>query len=108
MEVKTIEEFNNAVSSKKFGLVDFYAEWCGPCKKLGKELHELNSKLNDLEKENFNLIKVNVDIAQEVSELYQISSLPTLKLFIDGVEVHEMVGYSSSHIKTIKTKCNLQ
>jgi len=107
MEVNTIEEFNNAVSSKKFALIDFYADWCGPCKKLGKELHDLEGKINDLEKQNFNLIKVNVDSSQELAELYKISSLPTLKLFIDGQEVQELVGYSSTHIKTIKTKFNL-
>lgn len=107
MEVTTIEEFNNSVSLKKFAVVDFYADWCGPCKKLGKELHELESKLNDLQKENFNLIKVNVDLAQDLAELYQVSSLPTLKLFIDGLEVQELVGFSPSHIKTIKTKFNL-
>lgn len=107
MEVTTIEEFNTKVSSKKFALVDFYAEWCGPCKKLGIELHELEAKLNNFEKQNFNLIKVNVDSAQDLSELYQVSSLPTLKLFIDGIEVQELVGYRPSHIKNIKAKFNL-
>ena len=54
-----------------------------------------------------NLIKVDVDIAQEVADLYQISSLPTLKLFDDGKEVLELVGYSSSHVKNIKKQFNL-
>lgn len=104
MEVKTIEEFNNAVSSKKFGLVDFYANWCGPCKKLEKELHDFEANLSDNLRMKFNLIKVNVHSAQELSELYMITSLPTLKLFQDGKEIMELLGYSSSHIKNIKEK----
>ena len=104
MEVTTIAEFNNAVSSKKFALVDFYADWCGPCKKLGKELHDFETNLSENSKLNFNLIKVNVDSAQELSELYMITSLPTLKLFQDGKEIMELLGYSSSHIKNIKEK----
>jgi thioredoxin 1 len=104
MEVTTIEEFNNAVSSKKFALVDFYADWCGPCKKLGKELHNFEANLSENSKLKFNLIKVNVDSAQELSDLYMITSLPTLKLFQDGKEIMELLGYSSSHIKNIKEK----
>ena len=57
--VTTVEEFNQAVSQYKYACVDFYADWCGPCKKLATELHKLEGL------PNFSIIKVNVDSAQE-------------------------------------------
>jgi thioredoxin 1 len=94
--VTTIEEFNQTVSESKFACVDFYADWCGPCKKLAEELHKLEGL------PNFNIIKINVDSAQELAELYNITSLPTVKVFQNGKEVLELLGYNSGHIETIK------
>ncbi len=67
-------------------LVDFYAEWCGPCKMMGPVLESLD---------NVNVIKVNVDEHGDLSEKYRIMSIPTLIFFKDGVKVNEFVGFHS-------------
>ncbi len=67
-------------------LVDFYAEWCGPCKMMGPILESLN---------NVNVIKVNVDEHGDLSEQFRIMSIPTLIFFKDGKKVDEVVGFHS-------------
>ena len=66
-------------------LVDFYAEWCGPCKMLGPILEELDSKIN--------IIKVNIDEHEDLAREYRIMSIPTLVFFKDGNKVKEIVGF---------------
>ena len=65
-------------------LVDFYADWCGPCKMLGPVLE----KVNDID-----IIKVNVDMYGELSRKYGIMSIPCLILFEDGKEVKRNLGF---------------
>lgn len=67
-------------------LVDFYAEWCGPCKMMGPVLESLD---------NVNVIKVNVDDNEELSTEYRIMSIPTLIFFKDGFNEEEVVGFHS-------------
>ena len=65
-------EFNEEVlKSKNTVLVDFYADWCGPCKMLGEVLEETN----------FNILKVNVDDFQSIAIKYGVMSIPTLIKF---------------------------
>ena len=66
-------------------LVDFYAEWCGPCKMLGPILEEIEDKIN--------IIKVDIDKFQELTLKYRIMSVPTLIFFKDGGKVEEVVGF---------------
>ncbi len=70
-------------------LVDFWAPWCGPCKMIAPVLEELNGKLGDTVK----IAKVNVDDNPETAGQYGVMSIPTLKLFKDGVEVGTQVGF---------------
>ena len=66
-------------------LVDFYAEWCGPCKMLAPVLESLEDKIN--------VIKVDIDKFEKLAFDYRIMSVPTLVFFKDGVKVHEEVGF---------------
>jgi len=66
-------------------LVDFYAEWCGPCKMLGPILEEIEDKIN--------IIKVDIDKFQELTLKYRIMSVPTLIFFKDGEKAEEVVGF---------------
>ena len=70
-----------------YTLVDFYADWCGPCKMLAPVLEELKNEIK--------IIKVNVDESEEVAMKYGVMSIPTLVFFKEGKLVHKMVGYSS-------------
>jgi putative thioredoxin len=69
-------------------LVDFWAEWCGPCRQLGPILEKVAAE----DDAGFTLAKVNTDLNPEVSQRYRISSIPAVKLFVDGEVVDEFIG----------------
>ncbi len=69
-------------------LIDFWAEWCGPCKMLTPILEELSSELKDKVK----IAKVNLDENQELAMEHSVRSIPTLILFEDGKFVDSKVG----------------
>ena len=71
-------------------LVDFYADWCQPCRMLAPMLEELAR-----ETPNARIVKVNVDDSPSLAAQYRISSIPNLKLFKDGQVVAEQVGVPS-------------
>ena len=78
------EEFNNEVlTSKEIVLVDFYADWCGPCRMLAPILEEID---------NVNIYKVNVDDEQELAMKYGIMSIPCVISFKDGEVYKKSVG----------------
>lgn len=70
-------------------LVDFFAEWCGPCKMMGPIVEELAKELEGKVK----VVKVDVDKAQQSAEKYAIMSVPTLILFKNGQIVKQMAGF---------------
>jgi len=72
-------------------IVDFYAEWCGPCKMMGPVIDELAEEL----KETCIVGKVNVDAAPETSAKYGIQSIPTVIVFKNGEEANRSIGFQS-------------
>ena len=72
-------------------LLDFWAEWCGPCKMLAPLLHELAEEYDGVCKVG----KVNVDEQMELAMRFQVSSIPMLVVFKDGQPVAKTVGYRS-------------
>ena len=80
-------EKNNLDELVKEGihLVDFYAEWCGPCKMLMPVLEGIEDKIN--------IIKVDIDKFEDLALEYRIMSVPTLMFFKDGEKVKELVGF---------------
>lgn len=68
-------------------LVDFYAEWCGPCKMLTPVLEEVSDKIN--------IVKVDIDKFPKLTENYRIMSVPTLIFFKDGKKIKEVVGFQT-------------
>ena len=78
------EDLNSKIS-KGICLVDFYADWCGPCKMLAPILEEI--------KENVTIIKINVDKREDLGKEYNIMSIPTVIFFKDGKEVDKFIGF---------------
>ena len=82
------ENFTETVGSNKPVLVDYWAEWCGPCKMVAPILEEVASDMS----EKITVGKVDVDANQELAAQLNIMSIPTLILFKDGEIVDQAIG----------------
>ena len=80
---------NEVLNSDKPVLLDFYADWCGPCKMLAPVLHEIAEENADALKVG----KINVDEQMELAMRFQVSSIPMLAVFKDGKAITKLVGY---------------
>ena len=84
----TKENFQEVLSSELPVVIDFWAEWCGPCRMIAPVLDELAKELAG----KLKVAKVNVDENQEVAAKYHIRSIPTLLVFKNGEVVNQLVG----------------
>lgn len=87
----TSENFEEEVlNSDKTVLIDFYADWCGPCKAYSPIVEAVAS-----ENEDIKVVKINVDNAQDIAYKYQVMSIPTTVVIKNGQEVDRAVGMMS-------------
>ena len=87
----TSENFENEVlNSENTVLIDFYADWCVPCRLISSTLKEIAN-----ENENIKVVKIDVDNEQNLATKYQIMSLPTLVVIKNGEEVNRIIGVQS-------------
>jgi len=72
--------FQQLVDSETPTIIDFYADWCGPCRMVGPILKELKSDLG----EGIRIFKIDVDKNQELAQEYKVQSIPTIMIFKNG------------------------
>lgn len=88
--INSITEVDQLLNSGKMTIIDFSANWCGPCKVLGPRFENV---ANVPKHNNINFIKVDIDDAKELAEKYEIQSIPTLIYFDKtGKKVRQTVG----------------
>ncbi|SFI97881.1 thioredoxin [Olleya namhaensis] len=83
-----MSKFSEIINQDSPVLVDFYAEWCGPCKTMSPILKDVKDNL----KERVSIIKIDVDKNQELASKYQVRGVPTLLLFKNGKQVWRQSG----------------
>ncbi|MDI9519320.1 MAG: thioredoxin [Bacillota bacterium] len=86
--IKSVQEYEKVLAENKSVLVDFYADWCGPCKMIAPVLEEVAKEVPDVK-----IAKVNVDSLGELAQRYGVMSIPTLIAFKDGKAVNQAVGF---------------
>lgn len=92
--------FKKIIDSETPVLVDFYADWCGPCKMLAPILKQVKDEMGDALK----IIKVDVDKNQPLASQYQVRGVPTMLLFKNGKQVWRQSGVLQKNdiIKTVQ------
>ena len=89
MKVINMDEFNNEViNSNEVAVIDFFATWCGPCKMLAPVFEEVSNEIP-----NAKFFKVDIDQSLDLARQYNVSSVPTIKIFRQGDLMETLVGF---------------
>jgi thioredoxin 1 len=95
--------FDEIIRSNKNLLVDFSAEWCGPCKTLAPILKEVKKEIGN----SATIIKIDVDKNPQTAATWQVQSVPTLVLFVNGQPVWRQSGLVPKHVLVDLIKKNV-
>jgi thioredoxin 1 len=96
LKLKDQKDFKNIIEASDAVLVDFYADWCGPCKRLTPILEKKAE-----EHKNFKLLKVNVDEFGELAEAHGVSGIPHVTLFKKGKQEGSFVGADEKSLENM-------
>jgi thioredoxin 1 len=88
-----MENFNELIQSEKPVLVDFYAEWCGPCQMMKPRILDVAERIG----EDAKVVQIDVDKEKEIAERFRIQSVPTLIIFKKGKQLWRQTGVISTH-----------
>ena len=102
-KVASNDNFAELLESEKLVIVDFWTTWCGPCRMLTPILDEVEEEMPD----EIQVVKVNVDDADEIAAQYRIMSIPTLLFFKNGELVDKTVGAMPKNVLVDKINANL-
>ena len=91
-EILKDTNFDETLKNNKYVLVDFFAQWCGPCKMLAPIMDELSEEYKD----KIKIVKLDVDESPETARKFDIMSIPTMHLYKNGAFVSQRVGFASS------------
>ena len=102
-KIATNTNFDELLQEEKLVIVDFWATWCGPCRMLSPLLDEVEAEMED----KVEVVKVNVDDADEIAMRFRIMSIPTLLFFKNGQMVDRSVGAMPKSALVDKINANL-
>ena len=89
--IQSSEDLATHLDNNSATLVDFWAPWCGPCKAMNPVLDQLSKETSG----HLSVVKINIDEAPELASSYEITSIPSLKLFVKGKNVASKIGGQS-------------
>ena len=87
VEIESEPQFTDIIKGNRFVIIDFYAQWCGPCKTIAPKFEELSKKYSTVQ-----FVKVDVDEVSEVADICQVKSLPTFMAFENGELFDTYIG----------------
>lgn len=93
-KISTLEELNEIIDNNDKVVIDFYADWCGPCKKISPEIEKLEKQVSEVV-----FVKVNVEENEEATERFLVTSLPTFFFCVKGKIVNSVNGASIDKFK---------
>jgi thioredoxin 1 len=94
MKNVNLKEFQEELKQNELVLVDFYADWCGPCRMLAPVIQQVAAETQGKVK----VLKVDVERERELAYIYNIASIPTLILFKNGKIVSEILGFRPKNV----------
>jgi len=86
--ITKLDDFNDLLLNNKYVIADFYAEWCGPCKQIAPLFEKMAKKYGD----KIKFCKIDIEKAQEIAEICNISSMPTFRIYQDAKNIDKIVG----------------
>jgi thioredoxin 1 len=93
-EVSDIKEYDQIVKENKIVFIDFYAEWCGPCKRISPYIDDLSELFDHIK-----FIKIDVDKMEQLSNSFKIQAMPTFLILKNGKEETRITGADKDKIK---------
>ncbi|KAI3657527.1 hypothetical protein MP638_003722 [Amoeboaphelidium occidentale] len=92
--VQSSKEFKEIIASGKVVVVDFYAEWCGPCKFIAPKIEAFSQTYTSAV-----FLKVDVDVLADLAGEYGIQAMPTFQIFKNGQKISEVVGADANKLE---------